>query len=474
MNRLRIRTKLLLALISLNTVLALAIYWFSSSSFERGFSHYLNQQVLEQQTNLVQGLEAEYQQHGSWQWLQTNPEDIRRISRQYDQREPNHNERPPEPDNTQPRLNKKGSRGRVDNTWLGLIVLDSHKQLVVGTRLPSADAPLKPLMNQQQIIGYLAYLPRREMTRTLNKAFNQQQQHMFALIAAAMLFSSILIAWGITHWLNKRLESLTLGTHHLTAGRFLHRIPITAEDELAVLARDFNTLAQTLADNQQARQRWIIDISHELRTPLAILQGELEALRDGVRPLSSANIHSLWQEIQRLLHLVNDLHLLSQADAGSLSYDWQTLNLAQTIDDVLEQVKNECDKQQLSIHFQPISTTIRGDRKRLQQLWLNLAQNSLRYTDANGQLRITMHQRNKELIVKWEDSSPSVREADLPRLTERLFRVDDSRHRDTGGSGLGLSMVQAIADAHQAQLTPSISSLGGLCWTLSFPISSDE
>ena len=357
-----------------------------------------------------------------------------------------------------------------EHGWFGLVLLDAQQTPLFGTRRPARDIITRPLTLNDQVIGYLGYAPRRDLSRSANRAFQNQQQQMFAMIAVAMLASSVLMAWGIAQWLNRRLQPLTEGAQQLSKGDFSHRIPVNNADELAQLADDFNQLAHSLAANQQARQRWIIDISHELRTPLAILQGELEALRDGVRPASPAHIHSLWQEIQRLSHLVNDLHLLSQADAGSLSYHWQTLDLADSIADALQPLRYPFEQQGIAIDFEALDDIpIRGDDNRLRQLWLNLAQNTLRYTDAPGRLRIRMRRQGRQLLVVWEDSSPGVNADDLPRLTERLFRVDSSRNRASGGSGLGLSIVKAIADAHRIELTASVSELGGVCWTLIFP-----
>ncbi len=458
---LRIRTKLLLLIGGVNSLLAASMYLLNSLAFDRGFSDYLGQQVLAQQTTLISHLEQNYQQHGNWQWLQQQPELMKSWLRQRRIQPP----KPPSDESNVPPSFRRPPPEPYERER-NLIVLDAKKKPLMGVNFLPPEVVTYALTVNGQTIGYLGYLPRRDMAKTVNSAFQQQQQRMFALIAVAMLIVSILLAWCISQWLNQRLDALTKGTHALTAGDFQRRIAVKGHDEFALLAHDFNQLAQTLADNQQSRQQWIIDISHELRTPLAILQGELEALRDGIRPLSTTHIHSLWQEIIRLSSLVNDLHLLSQADAGSLSYHWQTLDMADIIDEVLTRLSHEFSQHHITIDFQPVSANVRGDNYRLTQLWLNLAQNTLRYTDDNGQLRITMQQQNHQLIIRWEDSSPSVADSDLTRLTERLFRVDDSRQRANGGSGLGLSIVQAIAQAHHMELTASQSTLGGLCWTL--------
>ena len=113
---------------------------------------------------------------------------------------------------------------------------------------------------------------------------------------------------------------------------------------------------------------------------------------------------------------------------------------------------------------------IRGDAQRLRQLWNNLLDNSCAYTQPPGELRVTLTTQKGEAVVTWEDSTPGVPEGELARLTERLYRVEGSRSRASGGSGLGLSIASALVNAHGATLTPSPSTLGGLRWTLRFPL----
>ena len=464
LHQLKLRSKLFLLISSANFILACLLYWFNAVSFSAGFSHYLRQQFLAEQQNLAIALVNHYQQHQGWQNLQAQPEVFFNFARQYAKHSSEH--RPP-PKPKEHFLPPPPPNHHDD--WFGLSILTPQKRNLFTDRPIPKEAALLPLYDQQQLIGYLSYLPQHEQSQQLNQAFKQQQQQSFIISSVSLLVISILIAWLIAQWLNKRLLPLNQATKALSAGDYHYRIPLQSEDELDELAKAINQLAADLAHSLRSRQQWIIDISHELRTPLTILSGELAALQEGIRPLSMQQIESLWQEIKRLSRLVDDLHLLSQADAGSLSYHWQTLDLSECLEHVLFNVDLEFAKKNIDIIFQPSAVFIEGDHQRLQQLWLNLAQNTLRYTDVNGTLKIDIVSNDDSVTVIWQDSAPSVPDADLERLTERLFRVDSSRHRQTGGSGLGLSIVKAIADAHHASLTASHSELGGLCWHISFP-----
>ncbi len=474
LHQLKLRSKLFLLISSANFILACLLYWFNALSFSSGFSHYLGQQFLAKQQNLASNLVQHYQHHQGWHDLKDNPALFSQLARQYNEQRHHPQPRfrqPPDHhfDQPPPFPNDRPPPQQPHDDWFGLSILTPQKRNLFTDRPIPKEAALLPLYDQQQLIGYLSYLPQHEQSQQLNQAFKQQQQQSFIISSVSLLVISILIAWLIAQWLNKRLLPLNQATKALSAGDYHYRIPLQSEDELDELAKAINQLATDLANSLRSRQQWIIDISHELRTPLTILSGELAALQEGIRPLSLQQIESLWQEIKRLSRLVDDLHLLSQADAGSLSYYWQTLDLSECLEHVLFNVDLEFAKKNIDIIFQPNPAFIEGDHQRLQQLWLNLAQNTLRYTDVNGTLKIDIVSNNDLVTVIWQDSAPSVPDADLERLTERLFRVDSSRHRQTGGSGLGLSIVKAIADAHHASLTASHSELGGLCWHISFP-----
>jgi two-component system sensor histidine kinase BaeS len=260
-------------------------------------------------------------------------------------------------------------------------------------------------------------------------------------------------------------------TLRLTEGDYHTRLPERGRNELSRLARDFNVLAATLEASRDARARWVSDTAHELRTPLAVLRGEIEAMQDGIRPLNQENLSSLAQEVGQLERLVADLRLLSQSDAGALDIQLAPMDLSDCLASRLADADRWLVDSGLTLteKIEP-GIMIRGDAQRLRQLWNNLLDNSCAYTQPPGELRVTLTTQKGEAVVTWEDSTPGVPEGELARLTERLYRVEGSRSRASGGSGLGLSIASALVNAHGATLTPSPSTLGGLRWTLRFPL----
>ena len=248
-------------------------------------------------------------------------------------------------------------------------------------------------------------------------------------------------------------------------------MPIVGHDELATLALNFNDLAATLEQNEASRKRWLADIAHELRTPLAIVKGELEAMEDGVRPINIRNIASISEEVNHLQSLINDLNELNQAEIGAMRYQKSALNISELL-----MLNAERHRALLKSHGLVLSLEIPenkiscwADAKRLNQLLDNLFTNSAKYTDAPGQVICRLVEKPDDVFIYLEDSQPGVSEADLEKLFEHLYRVDSSRNRKTGGSGIGLALCKNIVYAHQGKLSAHASALGGLMIKISLP-----
>jgi two-component system sensor histidine kinase BaeS len=180
---------------------------------------------------------------------------------------------------------------------------------------------------------------------------------------------------------------------------------------------------------------------------------------------------SIAQEVQQLTRLVEDLRLLSLSDLGALTYHKEPVQLAEVIGDALAAGRAAIAEKQLDVQtLLDASLAVDADAERLAQVFGNLLHNTLRYSEPPATLRVTLAAEAGQARVDWEDSPPGVIDADLPRLTERLYRVDESRARASGGSGLGLAIVKAIVDAHDGRMQASRSALGGLRWSIWLPL----
>jgi two-component system sensor histidine kinase BaeS len=356
-----------------------------------------------------------------------------------------------------------------------LMLFDSDRTQLIGRPEAAGSAVLKAIEVQGKTVGYLGYVPRPDIVASVERLYVQRQHVAFGAIAAGMIAAALVLGAGLAYWLTRRIQALARGTQALRRGEYAVRLQAHGHDELAQLAGDFNALAETLSASREARQRWIADIAHELRTPISVLRGELESLEDGVRPLDAAAVASLSGEAARLARLVEDLHTLSMSDLGALRYHKEPIDIAETIVDVLDAQRRTIHDRGLTLETKlDEDTLVMADETRLAQVFANLLQNSLRYTDAPGTIAIALRREEKRVVIDWEDSAPGVPEDDLTRLTDRLYRVESSRNRASGGSGLGLAIAAAIVEGHRGTLTPLPSALGGLRIEIALPAYTPE
>jgi len=476
-----IKTKLFLAMLMVSSGVAICMFLVMQWSFDRGFLHYVNTLDKERAAILSVALAEEFQNSGNWDRLVNNPRQWYRLlkgkpTRPFSEHAPNNLRHQPKHHiqsgiakparSSQQRPPRKPMRGRM-------VLLDANQQVIVGPRKGIKNFSLSPIKLNDQIIGYLGTKPMKQISDAHDLVFVQKQNQTFLIIAIAMIAISILISIPIAGHLVKPIKRLTQGTQHLTSGKFDTQIPITSRDELGTLSEDFNTLASTLKANEQARQQWVADISHELRTPLAILKGEIEAIEDGIRQPTTDNIASLGQEVNQLNHLVNDLYELSMSDIGALNYQKQTLDILPVVQHCVDTFADQFSAKDIDITFSADNlptAKILVDPQRITQLINNLLNNSLRYTDQGGRSQITIEMKNYALLIHLQDSAPGVPPNELPKLFERLYRVEASRNRASGGAGLGLSICSNIASAHQGSINAQPSPLGGLWITVNLPM----
>ena len=450
-------------------MLAIVAYLIFSWGFDRGVADYLQQADIEKLENLAAQLAEGHAREGNWHWVTQDEDRWIAISRSALGLPPRSTNDPPQ--DSPPPAADVPTREYPLTIHRRLLLFDTDRNLLIGRTDRAQQAKYLPVRSNNEIVGYLGYVPRLESIESVGRLYTQQQHARFGALALGMLAAALLLGAGLAYWLSARVRDLARGTASLIQGDYDIQLEARSEDELAQLAQDFNKLATTLAANRQARSHWIADIAHELRTPLSILRGELEALQDGVRPLDPASLGSLVQEVQRLQRLVEDLHLLSMSDLGALSYYFEALDLHEAIEEAVERHLPALQEKEFRLRMNlDTDAFIQGDATRLSQVFNNLLQNTLRYTDAAGQLQIDLIHDNNEIVVDWQDSSPGVPPEDLLRLTDRLFRVEHSRNRASGGAGLGLAIAHAIVHAHHGTMNAQASVLGGLHWQLRFPI----
>lgn len=483
--RLHLWQRLFLAFAVLSGVALFGFAAWQQQSFRRGFLGYLDEVALQRLASANARLAAAYSEHGGWDFLRSDParlgdfieppalqtpdarardEEGRPRPPSDDRERPPHRDRPPPP--PRPR--------EPPDLMPRLLLLDAAGERVAGNPHVPADGAVLPITLEGRRIGSLRLAPIPQLSDATDLAFVQSQIRSAVAAGVAILVGALLLAFALARWLLAPVRALAAGARALSAGDFAQRIAATRNDELGALSRDFNYLAATLEQHQQARRQWGADIAHELRTPLSILRGEIQALQDGVRALTPQALDSLQTECERLGHLIEDLYQLSLADAGVLDYHFEPLDLAHLLRESLELQRPACTDAGLQLETSlGKSPHVRGDARRLAQLLDNLLANARRYTDTPGRIRVTLATSNQQLRLIVEDSAPGVPAAALPRLFERLYRIEHSRNRDAGGVGLGLAICRAIVDAHGGHIAAEPSVLGGLRVVVDLPGAKD-
>ncbi|KPF47533.1 histidine kinase [beta proteobacterium AAP51] len=462
--KLNLAARLFAAVLSAAVVVAVAMGVGAHLNLNRDFLGYLNEQAIGRLDLAVPSVTAGYRQQGSWDFLRERPDLWFRLLR-------------PAPDDTRVPITERPPASATPAELTGasrrFTLLDAERRRIVGFSSPAENAIERAIVVDGLTVGWLVLTPFEQVSYGAEKRFADAQERTAWVVGGG----AVLLAAAVALWASRRLlrpvRQVADATHRLAAGDYATRVPEegAADDEIGRLSRDFNQLALTLQRNEAMRREFMADVSHELRTPLGVLHGELEALEDGVRQLDAAALRSLKGEVATLHKLVDDLYELSLADVGALSYRKAELDLREIIDDTAgafgERLRSSGLALQLDLPPGPLPAF--GDARRLRQLFANLLENSCRYTDAGGALRLQARREGRQTLIDLHDSAPGVRQEHLPRLFERFFRAEASRSRASGGAGLGLSICQRIVQAHEGRIEARPSPLGGLWLRVELP-----
>ena len=218
------------------------------------------------------------------------------------------------------------------------------------------------------------------------------------------------------------------------------------------------------------------DVTHELKTPLTVLRGQLIGVQDGIFVADEQRVQLFIDQIDSMSHIVNDLYQLSITDVGGLTYKKESLNPIQILLQVADSFTAQFSQKELRVDCSQVAQLmadkkciVLADKDRIRQLFVNLFENCCRYTDALGQIQISAQIIAKQVHIHIQDSAPGVPVNIQDKLFERFYRVEPSRNRGYGGSGLGLALCKQIIEAHQGTITTAESSLGGLSINITLP-----
>ena len=282
-----------------------------------------------------------------------------------------------------------------------------------------------------------------------------------ALVLAALLARHILMP----------VESLTAAARGMAGGDLRQRVTVRSRDELGLLGRAFNAMADSRSRLDDLRRNLVNDVAHELRTPLANLQGYLEVLRDGLTPPTPEVLATLHDESLLLSRLVADLQELALAEAGELPLHATAVPLAEPVTRALDALRPQADAKEVRLAADVADALPAAlvDPARLSQILRNLLRNALAHTPPGGTVAVSARERGAEVVVAVRDTGVGIAPQHLPHIFDRFYRADPARSRATGGSGLGLAIVKHLVEAHGGRVTATSAVGTGSTFSFTLP-----
>ena len=461
----------------------LMIFAVGTYTFERDLFRFVTRIETAQLQTFASEIEYYYTEVQTWDFLRENPrmaDLILRQRRSFDENliilpnVVNQNRRFRFSFDDNPNMERPGR----------LYLLDENLDLIIGNKTVIDELIgneeigsilekrfiLSPINYGDKQVGTLALLISERLYEAIDLAFARSNNQTLRFSAIAGLLFAAIISLVLTMNITGPIRKLGRGTRSLISGEFKTRVSIKNRDELGKLSRDFNILAKTLDKNSESQKQWLADISHELRTPIAILKSELEAIEDGIREFDKETLQSLTHEVKRINNLVNDLYELTLADLGAMKYQMREMNIGSCLKEVIESYRDRLESSEIEIN-ESITTdgALLGDSYRLEQLFTNLIENTLRYTDSPGKLEILVTENKEDISIIFSDSAPGVDPNVIDKIFDRFFREELSRSREKGGAGLGLAICHEIVEAHSGTIKATPSDHGGLCIQISLP-----
>lgn len=361
------------------------------------------------------------------------------------------------------------------NPWQNFSLVDSSGHVVIGQGeiskevLESVGVPI--IVNNVRV-GWLVPTAGIHHFSVVEQEFLSSVRSAIILAGVIAAGAALVLGGLFLRGVIAPLRQLERASQRLAQGDLSQRVPITGQDEVGRLAESFNRMAESLEKSEKLRRRMIADIAHELRTPLTVIQGNLQAILDGVYEPTPDVIASIHEESSLLARLVSDLRELSLAEAGELRLEKQRNDIREVVRQTVTVIEPYLESKRIAfivkLPQEPLFVEI--DSQRIKQVLFNLLSNAERYTPEGGQITLSITRSENEICVSISDTGPGIAPEDLPYVFERFWRSDRSRSRATGGSGLGLAIAKYFVEAHGGRIWAE-STLGkGATFTFSLPV----
>lgn len=487
----RIHNKLFSYFFLFSLLLVVLSLFLVQLGLDKGMLDYVNARESRAMTPVIEELSAHYQRYGNWQRLQGNHRFFKQVIDQALDESgferprvgppPRSFKRPPRPGDgappSHPPPSRRGDRERPEQGRPGPPhgpgrhgLLDDERNLVVGHYKSDQDHIYLNIDTGQGVVGYLAIVKRKNVSEGYELNFVDQLNQYLLIIGIALILFTAILTLPLARHLTQSIRRITSGMNKLTQGHYDIELKENRNDELGFLSRDVNELARTLKQNQSARQRWLADVSHELRTPVAILQAHVDAMLDGIRPMDKEQLESVGEDVKQLQRLIDDLHELARSDIGTQHYRKQSIDLNEYLPDWLARHETALLERGIAIVYKAPEKDayMHADPARLQQLFDNLLSNALKYALNATQVVVTLNVSKSAVDISLEDDGEGVDEEQLPLLFDHLYQAHKHDNKIPAGSGLGLAICRKIVEAHNGEIEPYQSTLGGLGISIHF------
>ena len=287
-----------------------------------------------------------------------------------------------------------------------------------------------------------------------NTNFRQTLNNALLIAGVAATLVAAALSWYISQRIVQPIRQLVKASQYIAEGHYKERLSANQDDEIGELTRSFNRMAAALAQTETIRQQLLADVSHELKTPLASIKGYMEGLQDGVIASTPETFELVHREADRLQHLVSDLQELSRAEAAQLHLDIRPCDSTEFVKLAVAALQPQFDDKGVTLEtdLPVVPASVLADVDRTRQVLINLLGNALQDTAPGGKVWIRLARVGEMMQISIQDTGIGLVAADLERIFQRFYRVDKSRSRASGGSGIGLTIARHIVEAHGGRI----------------------
>ncbi len=374
----------------------------------------------------------------------------------------------------------KNFRAQISQTRLAWKLMISYLIVIlVGlTTLALAAESVAPTTFNRHMMGMQLMMgndrPAMGMGRGMQQLEDDLYENYRAAVTEALMIATgvaLVCAVAVSLFVSRRvvtpIRQMMQASRYITDGHYRQRVKVDSNDELGQLAHSFNQMAGTLEQTEAIRRDLIANVTHELRTPLTSIKGYMEGLIDGVLPAQPDTYQQVYQEADRLQRLVNNLQELSRVEAGAFELNRQPVDITGVIHSTVTRLRPQFEEKEvaLTLDISPNLPAVIADEDRINQILLNLIGNALQYTPPGGTVTIAAKLQiirnpkpaleqsegskiQNRLLVTIADTGIGIPAEQLPHLFTRFYRIDKSRSRAGGGSGIGLTIAKHLVEAH--------------------------